>query len=85
MRPSYWTAIAAAKRRGIRVLIFRDDLHERGKQRRITRRAAKSIFFAAFRRIVDSFLAIGKLNREILSQIGSETGLNIPHALCGGQ
>jgi len=69
MRPSYWTAIAAAKRRGIRVLI-RDDLHERGKQRRITRRAAKSIFFAAFRRIVDSFLAIGKLNREYYLKLG---------------
>src|ERR1700733_8793704 len=45
LRPSYWSAIAAAKRRGIAVLI-RDELHERSRERRAARRAAKHAFFA---------------------------------------
>jgi glycosyltransferase involved in cell wall biosynthesis len=69
LRPSYWSAIAAARRRGIAVLI-RDDLHERSKERTSLKRATKRVFFSAFRRVVDSFLAIGKLNREYYLNLG---------------
>lgn len=69
LRPAYWSAIAAAKRRGITVLI-RDELHERSRERRVARRAAKQAFFAGFRRIVDRFLAIGQLNRDYYIKLG---------------
>ena len=69
MRPPFWAAIAAAKRRGIKVLV-RDDVHDRTKHRGATKRAFKQVLFAAFRRVIDRFLAIGTLNRDYYLKLG---------------
>lgn len=82
LRPAYWAAILAAKRRGVRVLI-RDDLHEWSKQRGGAKRAAKRLLFSLFSPVVDRFLAIGSLNRGYYLKLGvkSESIFLMPYAV----
>ncbi|MGQ0663931.1 MAG: glycosyltransferase family 4 protein [Pseudomonadota bacterium] len=59
----HWTAIAAARARGIKVLM-RDEATAISNPRGPLKRAAKRVFFAGLGRAVDAFLAIGTLNRR---------------------
>jgi glycosyltransferase involved in cell wall biosynthesis len=65
----HWCAIAAAKRRGIKVLL-RDEATPISAQRGALKTAAKRVFFAGLRAGVDAFLAIGTLNRRYYEQNG---------------
>jgi glycosyltransferase involved in cell wall biosynthesis len=59
----HWCAIAAAKRRGIKVML-RDEATPISAQRGALKTVAKRVFFAGLRGGVDAFLAIGTLNRR---------------------
>jgi glycosyltransferase involved in cell wall biosynthesis len=65
----HWCAIAAAKRRGIKVLL-RDEATPISAQRSPLKTRAKRGFFALLGRAVDQFLAIGTLNRRYYEQNG---------------
>jgi glycosyltransferase involved in cell wall biosynthesis len=65
----HWCAIAAAKRRGVKVLL-RDEATPISARRGTLKTAAKRGFFAALARGVDQFLAIGTLNRRYYEQNG---------------
>ena len=65
----HWCAIAAAKRRGIKVML-RDEATPISAQRSALKTAAKQVFFAGLRGGVDAFLAIGTLNRRYYEQNG---------------
>jgi glycosyltransferase involved in cell wall biosynthesis len=65
----HWCAIAAAKRRGIKVLL-RDEATPISAQRGALKTAAKRGFFGALGLGVDAFLAIGTLNRRYYEQNG---------------
>jgi glycosyltransferase involved in cell wall biosynthesis len=65
----HWCAIAAAKRRGIKVLL-RDEATPISAQRSTAKTIAKRGFFAGLRAGVDAFLAIGTLNRRYYEQNG---------------
>jgi glycosyltransferase involved in cell wall biosynthesis len=65
----HWCAIAAAKRRGIKVML-RDEATPISAQRGALKSAAKRVFFAGLRTGVDAFLAIGTLNRRYYEQNG---------------
>ena len=62
-RWNHWAAIAAARRRGIKVLL-RDEATAISASRGKLKDAAKRAFFASLRAGVDAFLAIGTLNRR---------------------
>jgi glycosyltransferase involved in cell wall biosynthesis len=61
-RACHWTAMLAAKRLGLAVLV-RDEATQVSTQRSALKRAAKHAFFRALDRAVDAYLAIGSLNR----------------------
>jgi glycosyltransferase involved in cell wall biosynthesis len=65
----HWCAIAAAKRRGIKVLL-RDEATPISARRGTLKTVAKRGFFAALAQGVDAFLAIGTLNRRYYEQNG---------------
>lgn len=65
----HWTAMLAAKRRGIAVLL-RDEATPISAARGPLKRAAKRVFFAGLDRAVDAFLAIGALNRRYYVENG---------------
>lgn len=65
----HWCAIAAAKRRGIKVLL-RDEATPISARRGTLKTVAKRAFFAALAQGVDAFLAIGTLNRRYYEQNG---------------
>jgi len=69
MRLFNWRAIAAAKSRGMRVLL-RDEAQEFSRERGPLRRLAKRAFFGALRQAVDYYLAIGSLNRNYYLSLG---------------
>jgi glycosyltransferase involved in cell wall biosynthesis len=66
-----WRAIGAAKQRGLRVFL-RDEVHQFSKTRGPVRLLMKRLFFAALRQVVDSYLAIGTLNRNYYLALGVE-------------
>lgn len=68
-RAFHWAAIAAAQRRGIKVLL-RDEATSFSAARSPLKAAAKRMFFAALTRGVDAFLAIGSLNRQYYIENG---------------
>ena len=63
MRPYHWSAVVAAKRLGMKVLV-RDEATMIGRKRGRVTVALKRLFFAWLSRIADGFLAIGSLNRD---------------------
>lgn len=64
-----WLAIGCAKRQGLKVFV-RDEATAESKQRSSSRHFAKRVFFAALRRMVDGFLAIGSNNRDYYASWG---------------
>jgi glycosyltransferase involved in cell wall biosynthesis len=69
----HWTAMAAARRRGIKVLL-RDEATPISAVRSPLKRLAKRGFFAGLSRMVDAFLAIGSLNRRYYVEHGVSGG-----------
>jgi len=65
----HWTAMVAAKRRAIAVLL-RDEATPISAARGPLKRAAKRVFFAGLGQAVDAFLAIGSLNRRYYVENG---------------
>jgi glycosyltransferase involved in cell wall biosynthesis len=65
----HWTAMAAARRRGIKVLL-RDEATPISAVRSPLKRLAKRGFFLGLRSAVDAFLAIGSLNRRYYLEHG---------------
>lgn len=65
----HWLALAAAKRRGLKVLI-RDEATLTSARRHLGKRLLKTGFFAWLNRLADGFLAIGSLNREYYRHYG---------------
>ena len=82
MRLFNWRAIAAAKRRGMRVFV-RDEAQELSRQRGPIRRLATRTFFWVLRHLVDCFLAIGSLNRNYYLSLGvdSQRIIRMPYAV----
>ncbi len=78
----HWSAMAAAKRRGLKVLL-RDEATAVSAARGAAKRAAKRAFFAGLSRMVDAFLAIGTLNRRYYAEngIGAERVFDMPYAV----
>lgn len=78
----HWTAIAAAKRRGIKVLL-RDEATPISAERGALKTAAKRVFFEGLRRGVDAFLAIGTLNRRYYELNGVDPAriFSVPYAV----
>lgn len=78
----HWTAMAAARRRGIKVLL-RDEATPISALRGPVKRAAKRVFFAGLRHFVDAFLAIGSLNRRYYIEHGipEERIFPVPYAV----
>jgi len=68
-RAFHWAAIAAARRRGLKVLL-RDEATSISAERGLLKAAAKRLFFAALARGVDAFLPIGRLNRQYYLENG---------------
>ena len=68
-RAFHWVAIAAAKRRGLKVLL-RDEATSISAARGLLKTAAKRAFFAGLARGVDAFLPIGRLNRQYYIENG---------------
>jgi len=81
-RPFHWAAMAAAKRRGMTVLL-RDEATLLSAPRGRAKRAAKRAFFQALRRVCDGFLAIGSLNRDyyLAQGIPDERIFLVPYAV----
>ena len=65
----HWTAMASARRRGIRVLL-RDEATPISAARGPLKQSAKRLFFAGMNRLVDAYLAIGSLNRRYYVEHG---------------
>jgi glycosyltransferase involved in cell wall biosynthesis len=65
----HWTAMAAARRRGIKVLL-RDEATPISAVRSPLKQMAKRGFFFGLGRAVDAFLAIGSLNRRYYLEHG---------------
>lgn len=65
----HWTAMAAARRRGIKVLL-RDEATAISAERGALKQAAKRAFFGGINRVVDAFLSIGTLNRRYYRENG---------------
>ena len=65
----HWCAIAAARRRGIKVFL-RDEATPISARRSALKAIAKRAFFAGLGAGVDGFLAIGTLNRRYYEQNG---------------
>ena len=78
----HWTAIAAAKRRGIKVML-RDEATPISAERSALKTAAKRVFFEGLRRGVDAFLAIGTLNRRYYELNGVDPAriFSVPYAV----
>jgi glycosyltransferase involved in cell wall biosynthesis len=68
-RAFHWAAIAAARRRGLKVLL-RDEATSISAERGFLKAAAKRAFFAGLRCGVDAFLPIGRLNRQYYIENG---------------
>ncbi len=73
----HWCAIAAAKRRGIKVML-RDEATPISAPRGALKSAAKRVFFEGLRRGVDGFLAIGSLNRRYYEANGVDPARIFP-------
>lgn len=73
MRWHHWTAMAVAKRLGMKVLV-RDEATSISSPRGALKKSIKKAFFTSLRRIADRFLAIGTLNAAYYRQ------QNIPSA-----
>ncbi|HZO80965.1 MAG TPA: glycosyltransferase family 4 protein [Candidatus Binataceae bacterium] len=69
MRWQHWAAMAAAKRRGIKVLV-RDEATAISSLRGAPKRKLKKLLFAWLKRVADGFLAIGTLNGRYYQQSG---------------
>ncbi len=82
MRWHHWTAMVAAKRLGMKVLL-RDEATPISSPRGEIRKNLKKPFFAWMRGIVDRFLAIGTLNAAYYRQQGipSKRILMMPYAV----
>jgi glycosyltransferase involved in cell wall biosynthesis len=65
----HWTAMAAARRRGVKVLL-RDEATPISAARGPVKQAAKQLFFSGMNRMVDAYLAIGSLNRRYYVEHG---------------
>jgi glycosyltransferase involved in cell wall biosynthesis len=65
----HWTAMAAARRRGIKILL-RDEATPISAVRSPLKQMAKRAFFFGLGRAVDAFLAIGSLNRRYYLEHG---------------
>lgn len=78
----HWTAMAAAKRRGLKVLL-RDEATAISAARTPVKRLAKRAFFAGLERTVDAFLAIGTLNRRYYAENGvaADRVFDMPYAV----
>lgn len=78
----HWSAMAAAKRRGLKVLL-RDEATAISAERGAVKRAAKRTFFAGLSRMVDAFLPIGTLNRRYYTEngIGDDRLFDMPYAV----
>lgn len=78
----HWTAMAAARQRGIKVLL-RDEATAISATRSPLKRMAKRLFFAGLARGVDAFLAIGSLNRRYYRNNGIPEGriFDMPYAV----
>ncbi len=81
-RAFHWAAIAAAKRRGIKVLL-RDEATPISATRGLLKTAAKRVFFAGLARGVDAFLSIGRLNRQYYLDNGVKAAqlFDMPYAV----
>ncbi|HEX2117209.1 MAG TPA: glycosyltransferase family 4 protein [Alphaproteobacteria bacterium] len=69
----HWTAMAAARRRAIKVLL-RDEATPISAPRGPLKRLAKRGFFFGLAHLVDAFLAIGSLNRHYYVEQGVPGG-----------
>jgi glycosyltransferase involved in cell wall biosynthesis len=69
----HWTAMAAARARGIKVLL-RDEATPISAARGPLKRLAKRGFFLGLSQMVDAFLAIGSLNRRYYVEQGVPGG-----------
>jgi len=78
----HWTAMAAARRRGLKVLM-RDEATSISAARSPVKQAAKRAFFSWLDRMVDAFLAIGTLNRRYYAENGvaAERVFDMPYAV----
>ena len=78
----HWTAMAAARRRGLKVLM-RDEATSISAARSPVKQAAKRAFFSWLDRMVDAFLAIGTLNRRYYAENGvaAERLFDMPYAV----
>jgi glycosyltransferase involved in cell wall biosynthesis len=78
----HWTAMASARRRGIKVLL-RDEATPISAPRSAAKQAAKRVFFAGLGHMVDAFLAIGTLNRRYYldNGIAPERIFSVPYAV----
>jgi glycosyltransferase involved in cell wall biosynthesis len=65
----HWTAMASARRRGIKLLL-RDEATPISAARSPLKRMAKRGFFLGLAHVVDAFLAIGSLNRRYYVEQG---------------
>lgn len=65
----HWSAMASARRRGIKVLL-RDEATPISAARGPLKQIAKRGFFAGLEHMVDAFLAIGSLNRRYYVEHG---------------
>ncbi len=81
-RAFHWAAIAAARRRGIKVLL-RDEATPISASRGLLKTAAKRVFFAGLARGVDAFLPIGRLNRQYYLDNGVKAAqlFDMPYAV----
>lgn len=81
-RPFHWSAMASAKRRGIKVLV-RDEATHVSASRGPLKRFAKRGFFRGLERLVDAFLAIGTLNRQYYLDHGVASAriFDVPYAV----
>lgn len=78
----HWTAMAAAKRHGLKVLL-RDEATAISAERGALKQTAKRAFFAGLSRMVDAFLTIGTLNRRYYREhgIGDDRLFDMPYAV----
>ncbi|MGE0723107.1 MAG: glycosyltransferase family 4 protein [Alphaproteobacteria bacterium] len=76
-RPQHLWAMAAAKARGMTVLL-RDETTAVSRTRGPARRAAKAATFAVLRRLVDRWLAIGRLNADYYRSLGVQADRIFP-------
>lgn len=78
----HWSAMAAAKRRGLKVLL-RDEATAISAARGTLKRTAKRAFFTGLSRLVDAFLTIGTLNRRYYLEngVGADRLFDMPYAV----